>query len=130
MHPASLYSNSSQELVAVAVASLVAVSTLKRRREFDEKLALSAALAERLENERNQAREVLANTEQRLLDSAPDVVAAIDAQKGWASSAAAARTDALREGIRQAFQVASTPADSQLEDGRDERAGSKSPRLI
>jgi multidrug resistance efflux pump len=78
---------------------------MQRRREFEEKLSMSEALVARLEGERDEARATIARAEQRLLDAAPDVVAAVDAlRKGWLSSSEADRAERLREHIRGTFK--------------------------
>lgn len=106
------------------------MSALKRRREFDEKLALSAALAERLEAERDAAHAELTAVEHRLLHLAPDVLADIDARKGWVSTANDARVEVLRGYIRKEFQGASAHDEVASADTTAGQAPGTSPRMV
>lgn len=119
-----------QDLLAVAVASVVAVSALKRRREFEEKLALSEALSVRLEAERDAARAQLSAVEHRLLDMVPDFLADVDARKGWISQETDARTEALRGNITRVFREASALDEAASGDHSAGQAAGKAPRMV
>lgn len=105
----------------------MAVSALKRRREFEEKLALSAALAERFETERDTAQALLLAAERKLLESVPSFVADLDAQKGWVSSATDARAEALRGSISRVFRDVST---NNVDDTATEPSSDKTFRMV
>jgi hypothetical protein len=121
---------STKDLVAIGVASIVAVSALKRRREFEEELSLSDAFAKRLETERDEARAALVTAEQRLVASTPVLLAAMDAQKGWFSSSFNARADIFEDFVRRAFSDESDVLETVGDAKEQEAQNAAAPTMI
>lgn len=88
-----------QELIAIGIAGLVASTSLNRRREFTEEAAMHEALVLRLESEKVASVRAARRAEERLLDDAEGVAAAIVAARSGERAAVFARV------VREAFRV-------------------------
>lgn len=87
-----------QEVIAIGIAGLVASTSLNRRREFAEEAAMHEALVLRLESEKAASVRAARRAEERLLDDADGVAAAIAAARSGQRAAIFAQ--AVREAFR------------------------------
>lgn len=116
------------DLIAIGVASLATATALKRRREYEERVAILEAKLTRAQADRETAIQVVQKVKSGVVERVPQAVGMVDAigyRRG--DTGVQERVKLLRGWVEESFQSAMGEIDVRDEDGKP--AGNK-PKMI
>lgn len=118
------------DLIAVGLASFVAATALKNRRDHEERNSLLQAELTRAEQDRDSARHAISRVRSSLLDTASEAITLVDDVKSRKSPGAAAdKTIVLQMWIEEVIEK-SLAVSSTEEDAEGPQKNSEKPKLI
>lgn len=113
-------------LMVVGVASVIATNSLQRRYEHNEYKSLAEARLERMQKERDEARQALADLRTALVDSSAEGVTAVDAIRARGQAGFDRKVEVLQQWIQSSF---TTVARDDCAEDTDNRTDVK-PKLV